>query len=56
MAKRAAGQRSNLTSSSGRKQRSPTSTAHRGSRVEPSHITEKARATRTKKSARKKSA
>jgi len=56
MAKRPAGQRSNLTPSSGRKQRTPTSTSHRGSRVEPANVTEKARAARTKKANRKKSA
>ena len=43
------GQRSNTTSGSGRKQRSPTSTSHKGSRVEPSHVTELAREVREKK-------
>ncbi|MBS0195594.1 MAG: hypothetical protein JSR77_02445 [Planctomycetes bacterium] len=43
------GQRNNITSSSGRKKRSPTSTSHGGSRVEPSHVTELARETREKK-------
>jgi hypothetical protein len=37
------GQRTNTTSASGRKGRSPTSTAHTGSRVEPSHVNEKLR-------------
>ena len=37
------GQRGNLSSSSGRKQRSETSTSHKGSRVDPSHVTEQAR-------------
>lgn len=48
---RAGGQRSNTTSASGRKTRSATSTSHKGSRVEPSHITEQSRETREKKSA-----
>lgn len=43
------GQRGNTTSASGRKERSTTSTSHKGSRVEPSHIVEKSRASRTKK-------
>ena len=43
------GQRGNLSSGSGRKERSPTSTSHKGSRVDPSHLTEKARDTRAKK-------
>jgi len=38
------GQRTQITSSSGRKERSPTSTSHTGSRVEPSHVHEKERA------------
>lgn len=44
------GQRANTTSASGRKTRSATSTTHRGSRVEPSHVTEQAREQRDKKS------
>ncbi len=47
------GQRNNITSSSGRKKRSPTSTSHSGSRVEPSHVTELARETRDKQEVRK---
>lgn len=46
------GQRGNLTGGSGRKGRSPTSTSHKGSRVEPSHLTDQARAQTEKKSAR----
>lgn len=37
---------------SGVKKRTPTSNSHRGSRVEPSHITESTRTTRAKKSAK----
>lgn len=40
----------------GGKQRSPTSTSHRGSRVEPSHITEQQRGARKKKATRAKKA
>ncbi len=47
------GQRNNTTSASGRKTRSTTSTSHKGSRVEPSHITEHGRSVREKKSAAK---
>lgn len=43
------GQRGNLSSGSGRKERSPTSAAHKGSRVEASHLVEKARGDRAKK-------
>ena len=45
------GQRSNLTSASGRKERSPTNSAHSGSRADPSHTTRKARDERTQKAA-----
>ncbi len=45
------GQRTNNTSASGRKERSPTSRPHSGSRVDPSHTVEKAREDRAKKSA-----
>ena len=48
------GQRGNTTSASGRKERSPTSTPHTGSRADPSHVTEKARNDRAKKAAKKK--
>ncbi len=43
------GQRSNLSSGSGRKKRSPTSTARKGSRVDPSHEVEHKREERAKK-------
>ncbi len=42
-------QRERTTTPSGEKRRSPTSTSHKGSRVEPSHIVEKGRAVREKK-------
>jgi hypothetical protein len=45
------GQRRDTNSSSGRKQRSPTSRAASGSRVDPSHTKEKAREDRAKKTA-----
>ncbi|MCW5765240.1 MAG: hypothetical protein KIT68_04620 [Phycisphaeraceae bacterium] len=45
-------QRSNTTSASGAKRRSATSTSHRGSRVEPSHITERKREAAQKKAGR----
>lgn len=45
------GQRSNTTSASGRKERSPTRTPHAGSRSDPSHAVEKARGERAKKAA-----
>lgn len=45
-------QRANTTAASGDKRRSPTSTSHRGSRVEPSHITERKRAVAEKKAKR----
>jgi hypothetical protein len=44
-----AGQRDNLSSASGRKERSATSASHTGSRVEPSHTTDKARELREQK-------
>lgn len=47
------GQRGNLSSGSGRKERSATSNAHKGSRVEPSHLTEQAREVREKKATKK---
>lgn len=43
------GQRTNLSSGSGRKKRSPTSTARKGSRVDPSHEVEHKREERAKK-------
>lgn len=49
---KSSGQRGNTTSASGRKQRSTTSTSHKGSRVEPSHIVEKTRESREKKATR----
>lgn len=45
------GQRTNTTSVSGQKANSPTSTSGKGSRVEPSHVTEKAREVRVQKAA-----
>lgn len=39
----------------GSKKRSATRPAHKGSRVEPSHLTEQARTARTKKAAKKSS-
>lgn len=50
------GQRTNTTSATGRKERSPTSTPHTGSRVEPSHGTQQARTKRAAKTARGKKA
>ena len=44
------GQRKNTTSPSGEKKRSPTSSPHSGSRVEPSHVARQQRSARTKKS------
>lgn len=46
---RGSSQRSGAASASGRKSRSATSTSHKGSRVEPSHITDQKRSTRVKK-------
>lgn len=43
------GQRRNLSSPSGQKSRSPTSQPHKGSRVDPSHVTEQARESRVQK-------
>jgi hypothetical protein len=43
------GQRTNTTSGSGRKERSPTSPGHKGSRVEPSHLSNQASEERDKK-------
>lgn len=48
------GQRTNTTSASGRKTRTPTTPSGKGSRVEPSHLTEKAREVRAQKAATKK--
>ncbi len=52
------GQRNNITSASGQKQRSPTSVPHTGSRVEPSHVERKTRSealqTKPKASVKKK--
>lgn len=45
------GQRGNTNSASGKKSRSETSTSHKGSRVEPSHIVEQQRDVREKKAA-----
>jgi hypothetical protein len=45
------GQRTNTTSASGQKANSPTSTAHKGSRVEPSHLKEQAKGVRNNKMA-----
>lgn len=47
------GQRTNTNSASGRKERSATSVGHKGSRVEPSHETEKDRSETAKKAQRK---
>lgn len=49
---RSGGQRSNLSSSTGQKRRSPTSHGQTGSRVDPSHTAEQTRATREKRTAR----
>lgn len=43
------GQRGTLSSASGQKKRSPTSTPHKGSRVDPSHEVEHTRTERKKK-------
>jgi len=45
------GQRGNTTSASGEKARSATSTSHKGSRVEPSHVAEHAKEVRVNKAA-----
>lgn len=45
------GQRTS-TQGAGKKHRTPTSTSHRGSRVEPSHITQQRREVIEKKAAR----
>jgi len=45
-------QRTDMSSPSGQKQRSPTFEAHSGSRVEPSHLVTKDRAVRDVKVAR----
>jgi len=45
------GQRGNLSSPSGRKERSATRSSPVGSRVDPSHVKELARETREKKAA-----
>lgn len=47
------GQRGNITSASGRKERSPTSRSQSGSRVEPSHTSGKKQATAAKTAAKK---
>ncbi|MBY0113402.1 MAG: hypothetical protein K2Y21_11310 [Phycisphaerales bacterium] len=44
------GQRGNTSSASGQKQRSPTSTPHTGSRVDPSHAVRQQRLDRSKQS------
>ena len=46
------GQRSNTTSASGQKKRSPTSKSSTGSRVEPSHTADKIRTVREKKASK----
>lgn len=43
------GQRTNTTGASGQKRRSPTSTPHTGSRVEPSHVADRTREVRERK-------
>lgn len=48
------GQRTNLSTITGVKERTPTSRARTGSRVDPSHAVQKARTTRAKKVAAKK--
>jgi len=45
------GQRNNITSPSGQKKRSETLDTHVASRVEPSHVAQKARAVRVQKTA-----
>ncbi|MBX3316719.1 MAG: hypothetical protein KF902_07640 [Phycisphaeraceae bacterium] len=47
-------QRTNTTSASGQKTRTAATPSGRGSRVEPSHLTEKAREVRVQKAATKK--
>ena len=49
---RSGGQRPNLSSPSGQKQRSPTTIGHTGSRVDPSHTAEQSREAREKKTAK----
>ena len=49
--KKQGGQRGNTTSASGQKARSETSTSHKGSRVEPSHVAERAKEERVSKEA-----
>lgn len=44
------GQRTNLSGDTGKKARSETSQPHKGSRLEPSHVTERQREDRDKKS------
>jgi len=53
---RGGGQRGNMSSRSGRKQRSQTRSPHSGSRVDPSHTLQKARTDRDKKFASRASA
>jgi len=48
-------QRTGAASASGRKSRSATSTSRKGSRVEPSHVTDNKRTTRAKKAVKKSS-
>lgn len=55
-ANKSAGQRGNLSSASGRKQRSETSTPHGGSRAEPSHEADQMHKAGAKKAATKASA
>lgn len=47
------GQRGNITSASGRKERSPTSRGQSGSRVEPSHTNGKKQTSAAKSATRK---
>lgn len=46
---KSANQRTNLSTATGAKKRTPTSRPHTGSRVDPSHTVKKARTTRAKK-------
>lgn len=50
------GQRTNTTSASGQKTRTAATPSGKGSRVEPSHLTEKAREVRVQKAATQKPA
>lgn len=50
-ANKGSGQRTNTTSANGQKTNSPTSTAHKGSRVEPSHLKAQNKGVQTNKMA-----